>query len=125
MQSVDLYPTLAELGGLIPPAELEGVSFAPLLQTPMHPWDHPAYSVWSENGTSLHGVAVRTERWRYAEFGFEGEKGALLLDFSNDPHELQNLANDPQHTPVRQELSALVRAHARRLGGTAANAVTQ
>lgn len=114
VQSVDLYPTLAELCGLARPEGLEGSSLAALLDQPQRTWDQPAYSVWSENGTSLHGVAVRIERWRYAEFGFEGENGAMLLDEQVDPHELRNLANDPQHASVRQELATLARAHAKR-----------
>lgn len=124
VQSLDLYPTLAELCALAPPEGLEGASFASLLQQPTRAWDRPAYSVWSENGATLHGVAVRNERWRYAEFGFEGENGALLLDAQEDPHELRNLADDPQHADVRQQLSALARVHAQRLGRPASNAAT-
>jgi arylsulfatase A-like enzyme len=69
VQSLDLYSTLAELCGLPLPPGGEGVSLAPLLRDPSAPWDRPAFSVWSEDGQTLHGVAVRTETWRYAEYG--------------------------------------------------------
>ena len=111
VQNVDFYPTLAELCGLPVGKELEGRSLAPLLKHPQAEWNHPAFTVWSEDGKTYHGVAVRTERWRYAEFGPEGKNGAMLFDQQADPHELSNLADDPKLAAVRQELSGLVRAY--------------
>jgi arylsulfatase A-like enzyme len=64
VQSVDIYSTLTELCGLPLPAGNEGRSLTPLLRHPGARWDHPAYSVWSEDGRTLHGTAIRTEKWR-------------------------------------------------------------
>lgn len=111
VQSVDVYPTLVELCGLVPPPGLEGRSLAPLLANPRAEWSHPAFTVWSEDGHALTGVAVRTERWRYAEYD-AGRGGAMLLDPEADPDELTNLADDPRLAAVRAELSALVRRYA-------------
>lgn len=111
VQSIDVYPTLVELCGLTPPTALEGRSLAALLADPRAAWGHPAFTVWSEDGRALSGVAVRTERWRYAEYG-GGRDGALLLDPEADPNELTNLADDPRLAAVRAELSALVRRYA-------------
>jgi arylsulfatase A-like enzyme len=117
VQSLDLYPTLVELCGLpVPPQGLAGASLAPLLQNPHAEWNRPAYSVWSEDGRTLHGVAVRTEQWRFAEFGPNGSNGAMLFDPKNDPLELRNLADDPEYAAVRAELSALTRSYAATLG---------
>ena len=118
VQSLDLYPTLAELCDLPRPAGLEGESLVPLLHDPAAPWDRPAYSVWSEDGTTLHGVAVRTEKWRYVEFGPEGKNGAMLFDPRADPLEMKNLADDPRYAAERAELSVLTRRHAANLGKT-------
>jgi arylsulfatase A-like enzyme len=107
VQSIDIYPTLAELCGLPRPDGLEGRSLARLLADPRAAWDHPAYTVWSEGGRGLTGVAVRTERWRYAEFD-DGHGGAMLFDHAADPEELTNRADDDSLAPVRAELSALV-----------------
>jgi arylsulfatase A-like enzyme len=117
VQSLDIYPTLVDLCGLPKQSELEGVSLAPLLKQPSAGRDQPAYSVWSEDGKTLHGVAVRTEKWRYAEFGLEGVNGAMLFDPQADPLEMKNLANDPQYEPVCTELSALTRKYAASLAG--------
>jgi len=116
VESLDIYPTLAELCELPAPAGLEGQSLAPLLQRPTSAWNRPAYSVWSEDGATLHGVAVRTEKWRFAEFGPEGINGAMLFDPSHDPLELKNLADDPRFAAVRVELSTLTRKYAKTLG---------
>lgn len=110
VELLDLYPTLTELCGLPRPEGLEGRSLAPLLQEPETPSTRPAYTVWNERGRGITGVVVRTERWRYAEF-FGPGAGAFLTDPVNDPHELTNLASDPKHDAVVQELAALAREH--------------
>lgn len=116
VESLDLYPTLVELCGLPKPAGLEGVSLAPLLQTPGAAWNKPGFSVWSEDGKTLHGVAVRTEAWRYAEFGRDGANGAMLFDPHSDPLEMKNLAGDENYKSVVAELSAWTRQYAATLG---------
>jgi iduronate 2-sulfatase len=111
VQSLDIYRTLCELAGLEVPAGVEGTSLVPLLHDPRATWDQPAYSVWSENGKTIHGTAIRTEQWRYAEYGKDAANGALLFDVHADPLELHNLADDPQHAATRAELSKLVNAY--------------
>ncbi len=111
VESLDIYPTLVELAGLPPQKELEGTSLVPLLKNPTAKWDKPAYSIWSEDGKTAHGVAVRTEQWRYAEYGKDGANGAMLLD-PKDADELKNFANAPEHKSVVAELSALTRKYA-------------
>ena len=106
VESLDFYPTLAELCGLPVPKELQGRSLTRLLQKPDAEWNHPAFTVWSENGRTLHGVTVRNERWRYAEFT---DGSALLTDLDHDPLELKNVADDPKNAAVRAELARLVK----------------
>lgn len=112
VEMIDLYPTLVELCGLEKPAGLDGRSLAPLLKDPKIPWDHPAYTVWSEDGKTFSGVMVRTEPWRYGEFFGRGP-GAMLIDPAADPVEMRNLANDPAHAATVSELGRLVRTHAK------------
>ena len=103
VQALDVYRTLCELSRVPTPEELHGKSLAPLLDDPMTLWEHPAFSVIG-SGNKLSGVAIRTERYRYAEFhGPEG--GAMLFDEQNDPHELNNLAERPEMADVKRQLS--------------------
>jgi len=112
VQSLDLYRTMVELAGLeIPDPSIEGHSLVPLLNDPRAAWDHPAYSIWSEDGKSVHGTAIRTEQWRYAEFGRAAANGAMLFDPHADPLELANLADNPRHAEDRAQLSKLVNAY--------------
>jgi arylsulfatase A-like enzyme len=108
VQALDLCPTLCELCGLKPPAGLEGHSLRPLLEDPTIRWEHPAYTV-TGNARNL-GVAVRTARYRYAEWA-GGKNGAMLIDEAADPDEMVNLVDDPRYAAVRAELSTLVRRH--------------
>lgn len=92
---VDIYPTLVELCGLPENPDLDGTSFARLLDDPQAEFDKPAYTVWNNHGKGITGVSIRTERWRYAEFYGAGG-GRMLIDEVNDPHELVNLADQPE-----------------------------
>ena len=112
VQSLDIYRTLCELAGLDVPSGVEGTSLVPLLHDPRGTkWDSPAYSIWSEDGRTIHGTAIRTEQWRYAEYGKDAANGAMLFDVHADPMELTNLADDPKHAATRAELSKLVNAY--------------
>ena len=55
-------------------------------------------------------MAVRTERWRYAEYYGRGA-GAMLIDTQKDPVETVNLVNDPPYADVAAGLSGLVQKY--------------
>jgi iduronate 2-sulfatase len=59
----------------------------------------------------VHGVAVRTEQWRYAEYGKEGVNGAMLLD-PHDAEELKNVVADKKNESDVATLSGLARKYA-------------
>jgi uncharacterized sulfatase len=81
VEFVDLYPTVAELCGLVPPAGLAGRSLRPLLLDPAAPGKAAAFtSVVRGDG---RGDSIRTDRWRYTRW-------------SDGAHELYDHANDPE-----------------------------
>jgi len=128
VQMVDLYPTLAELTGLIAPDDLVGHSLVPLLNDPDAEWDHPAYTIQartvnpraregqskysfnpnlaSENPT-IFGRSVRVKRYRYTEWD-DGRLGSELYDYEKDPNEFNNLANDPDYKDLVAELADIL-----------------
>ena len=105
VESLDLYPTLAELCGLPKPSGLSGVSLAPLLKDPNETFDRPAYSV-VVYGKSF-GRSVRTARWHYVEWD-EGRSGSMLFETEKDLPELKNLADDPKYANVVAEMKKLL-----------------
>ena len=95
---VDLYPTLAELCGFKAPAQLDGVSLAPLLADPAAPWAHASLTT---HGHGNH--AVRDERWRYIRYADGSEE---LYDHDADPNEWRNLAGRPDKAEIKARLAA-------------------
>ena len=104
VELLDVYPTVVELAGLSLPAPKSGRSLGPLLRDPRSPWPYAAFSQvgW--------GRSIRTEAWRYSEWGDEGAKGIELYDHIRDPLEQHNLANDKTHVDVREDLRSRLRA---------------
>ncbi len=105
VELVDIYPTLAELTGLTPPGNIQGYSLLPLLQNPGAEWQHPAYTQVQRGNTPGH--SVRTEAWRYTEWGF-GKLGEELYNEEADSQELNNLAGNPKYDGVKQQMKALL-----------------
>ena len=93
---IDLFPTLNELCGLPPVAQLDGQSLVPLLKDPQRRWERP---VLTTHGHGNH--ALRSDRWRYIRYADGGEE---LYDHANDPHEWTNLAGRPEFAAVKAEL---------------------
>lgn len=118
VEFIDIYPTLADLAGLKPPADLPGASLRPLLANPTAPWSRPAFTQVERQGFAGH--SVRTERWRYTEWD-GGRKGIELYDHATDPREMKNVAAEPKFAAVLAEHQALVRKNwpVRVIGGGA------
>lgn len=90
---IDIFPTLAEVCNLKPPAQLQGQSFRRLLEKPGDAWDRPALT-----STTAGNHTVRSERWRYIRYRDGSEE---LYDHSKDPNEWSNLADHPELKEVK------------------------
>jgi uncharacterized sulfatase len=113
---VDLYPTLAELCGLKPPGDLEGVSAVPLLDDPQRAWKEAVFTVVArskdgKNAENPHldasylGRSVRTADWRYTAWP---DGRAELYNLSRDPHEYVNLVNDAASAEMLTNMKKLL-----------------
>ena len=125
-EAVDILPTILDLLGLKTPIGVQGTSFAPLLrgETNAHkdavfaeacpPYlynkykDFDAFSAANGGrGNTPFNVpgdftkSIREADWRYIWYGTGEEE---LYNERSDPHELVNLANDPEYTEVKQRL---------------------
>ena len=118
VELLDIYPTLAEMCGLeYTPSNLQGRSLVPLLANPNAVWDAPAISQMhrAQQGRSVMGYSMRTERYRYTEWEF-GTEGAELYDYEKDPHEVHNIADDAASSALREQLRARLYGTIRKRG---------
>jgi uncharacterized sulfatase len=101
---VDLYPTLADLCELTPPAGLGGRSLRPLLNSEDAAVKDAAFTQLRRGpaNEAMVGYSVRTERYRYTEWN-GGQAGRELYDHDTDPYELENLAELPSHSQIVAE----------------------
>lgn len=112
---IDLFPTFADLAGLTVPGELEGVSLRPVLQDPAQSVKTAAFTevihrVERDGQTvNITGRAVRTDRWRYVEWGDNGSEGIELYDHDSDPLDFYNLAQDQAYRAVLNEHQQLIK----------------
>jgi arylsulfatase A-like enzyme len=109
VELVDMYPTLAQLCRLEPPATLQGKSFAPLLRKPDLKWKDAAFTTYHkplpDMGTGF-GRAMRTDQYRFVEWsGPKSDKRVYeLYDEKIDPLEKVNIADRPENAELVKKL---------------------
>ncbi len=102
-EMVDFYPTLAELADLPTPKFLSGVSLAPALRDPSAT---PRLSALTHYA---NGYSIRTQDYRFTQWGENGVEGNELYDHRNDPGEMKNLADDPHYAQIVEELATTLK----------------
>ena len=103
---LDIYPTLAELCGLTPPACLDGRSLVPLLKDPQAPWASTAITgLCDKSKTDVAFISIRHELGRYSRYGAKEEE---FYDTTKDPHEWTNQIDNPEYATTVNKLRALV-----------------
>lgn len=101
VESVDLYPTICELLGVVPPAGIEGKSMLPVIADDRN-GKSAAYCEWDCGRYEGKVNAIRTARYRMIVY--DEKNGGELFDMQKDPGELENLYDDPGHKDVKVEL---------------------
>ena len=113
VELIDIYPTLCNICQLPIPEEVEGISMAPVIEDPMLPWKTAAFAQLRRtfgNAGSVDGYTMRTDQYRYTEWGKNGERGVELYDYMTDPHETVNIAHQPENKELIEQLSLKLQA---------------
>jgi arylsulfatase A len=99
---LDLFPTLCDLTGLQTPAEVEGLSLAPVIAGQQKTRRDTIF-------TSYRDVqrAVRDDRWKLIVYPKINRQ--QLFDLKNDPAEMNDLAGNPKYAQQLERLAALLK----------------
>jgi arylsulfatase A-like enzyme len=98
----DFAPTFLELAGCDQPSNLTGHSLTPFIRNE-RPDDWPDTFYSQFNGVELYYSQriVMGHDYKYVYNGFDFDE---LYDLSQDPHEMVNLAGNPEYDDVKREL---------------------
>jgi arylsulfatase A-like enzyme len=101
IESVDMFPTLCELSRVAVPACVEGRSIVPIIEG-KEPGKQQAVCEWIYPRLGKRINAIRTADYRMVHYGYK--EGGELYDLRSDPHELNNIYDDPSYREIRLEL---------------------
>jgi arylsulfatase A-like enzyme len=130
VSSTDIAPTIVSLGGVEPPAAMKGKSLTGLLNgdQDMTKWRDTVlmenfflqdmYTAQNKKVEDLEKVnqeiiaknesyrtrGVRTERFKYFKYYEAIPPVEELYDLDKDPHEMNNLAANPEYAPVMADM---------------------
>ncbi|MCL6295785.1 sulfatase [Jejuia spongiicola] len=96
VELIDLYPTIAELGGLKPPKHIQGKSLVKTIDKPKKKVRDMAFSVSQGGKTFL----LRNDKWAYIQYNEDASAGIELFDMKKDPKQFTNLAHNPKYAKV-------------------------
>ena len=105
VMNLDFAPTLLELAGLNADAEMQGLSFAPLLRAERPQWrdaiyyQYFAYPDWH---MVRRQYGVRDARYKLVRY-YEVDKWELF-DLEKDPHEMRSVYSDAEYVDVVSEM---------------------
>ena len=98
---MDLFPTFAEFGGAKVPAGVEGKSLLPVIQGHAKSVRDALYTGYRDCQR-----AVRDDRWKLIRYPLVDK--TQLFDLAADPHELTNLADQPEHAAQVASMTSLL-----------------
>jgi arylsulfatase A-like enzyme len=107
----DLFPTICQLAQVPVPAAAEGNSLVPLLKGQAGKQRDYLFTAYRDVQRS-----VRTDRWKLMRYPQVNE--TQLFDLQKDPHELNNLAAQPEHAGRVKEMLALLAKAQQKCGDT-------
>ena len=100
--ALDLTPTLLELCGAEVPDGLHGKTLLPLFKGESQAREREAFCEFHGSHMGLYTLRMlQTDRYKYV---FDTNDIDELYDHQEDPGELRNLAEDPSHAHILQEM---------------------
>ncbi len=105
VEQFKLLPTISELCGLDAPIGISARSMVSLMRGEEKEWREVAFSEYEAHPLQSSNRMIRTRRWKYNWFELNPPQ---LFDMTNDPEEVQNLADTPEGKKVIPELEKLV-----------------
>jgi arylsulfatase A-like enzyme len=127
---VDTFPTMLDFAGLKIPSSFKGRSLKSVCENPnVKDWrkyvvvsNHMIQGAVPVGGTEIpesRGRMLRTDNYKYAVYDL-GEHRESLVDMENDPHEMRNVARNPEHKVALETHRRLLRDYADKTGDTEA-----
>ena len=107
----DLYATICGFAGITPPDGVAARDLAPIMRGETDEIHDTLFLPFQNNQ-----FAVSDGRWKlhvYPQINHQ-----LLFDLQNDPHEISNLAENPEQHPRLKQMTALMESWQNRLGDT-------
>jgi N-acetylglucosamine-6-sulfatase len=127
VSNIDIAPTIYDITGVEPPADLDGTSLVPVIRDPnarwrkyllMEGWPDSFKGDDSPNRCNPPYTAIRTKRYLYAESHANADTGASctfavddkaeLYDLLEDPLQQENVLDDPRYANVRTRMKRLL-----------------
>ncbi|MCG9127705.1 sulfatase-like hydrolase/transferase [Candidatus Poribacteria bacterium] len=105
---VDIFPTLCDACDIPIPENLEGNSLLPIIKEPTLTGKYAAFSFLSRSGVKTN--SIRTDRYRYTEWGKRAKFGHELYDYLTDPNESTNVVDYPENANLVKDLQRQLNA---------------
>jgi len=105
----DIFPTVCELVGLRVPDSIDSRSLAPVIRGEAKSVREEVFGYFVDAQRM-----IRTDRWKLIEYPKINKRQLFALP--NDPQELRNLADDPQHAEVMVRLQRRLKAWQKKVG---------
>lgn len=93
----DLYPTICDLASVPIPGEIDGRSITPILRGEATQIHDDVFGYFRDFQRMIRG-----DRWKLIHYPQIDRW--QLFDLANDPHELKNLADDPDSAEIKRDL---------------------
>lgn len=123
---IDTLPTMMDFAGLEIPTQLKGLSLKSVCEDPdsiderdyIVVSNHMVQGAVPEGGTTVpesRGRMIRTDNYKYAVYDI-GIHRESLVDMKDDPHEMRNVARNPEYKETLEKHRAILRKYASETG---------